>query len=85
MTKFDMAKAVLPMKWSSPGCTMVTLKSKILLYMSTPDPFAASSAFLMTYKEFELNQYDVFISFLVKPFCCCDQSIEAVSCAFSSM
>ena len=36
-TKFDMAKVVLPMKSSSLGCTMATLKSKTLLYMSTPE------------------------------------------------
>ena len=36
-TKFDMAKVVLPMKSSSPGCTIVTLKSKTLLHMSTPE------------------------------------------------
>ena len=36
-TIFDMAKAVLPMKSSSPGCTMVTIKSKTLLYMTTPE------------------------------------------------
>ena len=37
VTKFDLTKAVLPMKLSSPGCPMVTLKSETLLYMSTPD------------------------------------------------
>ena len=36
-TKFDLTKAVLPMKLSSPGCTVVTLKSETLLYMSTPE------------------------------------------------
>ena len=37
VTKFDLTKAVLPMKLSSPGCPMVTLKSETLLYMSTPE------------------------------------------------
>ena len=36
-TKFDLTKAVLPMKLSSPGCPMVTIKSETLLYMSTPE------------------------------------------------
>ena len=36
-TKFDLTKAVLPMKLSSLGCTMVTLKSETLLYLSTPE------------------------------------------------
>ena len=33
--KFDPTNVVLPMKFMSPGYTMVTLRSGILLYMST--------------------------------------------------
>ena len=33
--KFDLEKAALPMNFSSPGCTMVTLWSDKLLYMRT--------------------------------------------------
>ena len=54
VTKFDMAKAVLPMKWSSPGCTMVTLKSKILLYMSTPEGRARGIIYVVLF----LNNVD---------------------------
>ena len=34
--KFDPVKVVLPLKFMSLGCPMVTLKSETLLYMSTP-------------------------------------------------
>ena len=37
VTKFDLTKAVLPMKLSPPGWPMVTIKSRTLLYLSTPD------------------------------------------------
>ena len=34
MKKFDLIKVVLPLKFMSFGCTMVTLGSETLLYMS---------------------------------------------------
>ena len=34
--KFDPVKVVLPLKFMSFGCTMVTIRSKTLLYMSKP-------------------------------------------------
>ena len=34
--KFDPVKVVLPLKFMSLGCTMVTIRSETLLYMSTP-------------------------------------------------
>ena len=36
MKKFDLIKLVLPLKFMSLGCTMVTLRAETLLYMSTP-------------------------------------------------
>ena len=36
MKKFDLIKLILPMKFMSLGCTMVTLRSETLLFMSTP-------------------------------------------------
>ena len=37
VAKSDLTRAVLPMKLSPPGCTMVTFKLETLLYMSTPE------------------------------------------------
>ena len=34
--KFDQAKVVLPLKFMSLGCIMVTLRSETLLFVSTP-------------------------------------------------
>ena len=47
VTKFDLTKAVLAMKLSSPGCPMVTLKSETFLYMSTPDRVGQSVCMLV--------------------------------------
>ena len=38
MKKFDPIKIVLPLKFMSLGCTMVTLGSETLFFMSTPQP-----------------------------------------------
>ena len=46
--KFDQVKVVMPLKFMSLGCTMVTLRSETLLYMSTPQWYV----FKGTYAKF---------------------------------
>ena len=45
--KLDHIKVILLMKCMSLGCSMVTLRSEILLYMSTPQPSTEAEVLLL--------------------------------------
>ena len=51
MKKFDPIKVVLPLKFMSLGCTMVTIGSETLWYMSTPQRGTAHRATVESYKQ----------------------------------